>query len=86
MPTLIEAWTSNGTLIGRCDATCYNSAGKRCTCICGGRNHGMGRSWATANNTLQAEQVALAIARRTDLEATITRLAPDIQLSLPFTG
>lgn len=26
----------------RCDARCYNAKGSKCTCICGGRNHGVG--------------------------------------------
>jgi len=26
----------------RCDARCYNAIGKKCACICGGRNHGAG--------------------------------------------
>ncbi len=25
----------------RCDARCHNAKGKRCTCICGGRYHGI---------------------------------------------
>jgi len=24
----------------RCDARCWKAKGKRCTCLCGGRNHG----------------------------------------------
>ena len=30
----------------RCDARCYRAQGKKCTCICGGRNHGVGRNKA----------------------------------------
>lgn len=26
----------------RCTAQCYNATGKKCRCICGGRNHGVG--------------------------------------------
>jgi len=82
MSTLIEARRSDGTLIGRCDETCYNAHGKHCTCICGGRNHGVRKNQAIRNNTLQAEQVALTIARKTDLEARVTRHVLDLQLEL----
>lgn len=82
MSILIEAHRSDGTLIGRCDETCYNSHSKRCNCICGGRNHGVGKIQAMRNNTLQAEQVALEIARATDLEARVTRHVLDMQLDL----
>ena len=34
---LIE--TKNGR---KCDARCYNAKGKKCTCVCGGINHGIG--------------------------------------------
>jgi hypothetical protein len=86
MSALIEARRNDGSLIGRCDETCYNSKGKRCTCICGGRNHGIGKIRAMHNNTLQAEQAALTIARATDLEARITRFKFSRQLPLPLTG
>jgi len=82
MSILIEAHRSDGTLIGRCDHLCYNGHGPRCKCICGGRNHGVGKNQAIRNNTLQAEQVALMIARKTDLEARVTRHVLDQQLEL----
>ncbi|MBA7496736.1 hypothetical protein ES702_07345 [subsurface metagenome] len=25
-----------------CDAKCYNATGDKCTCVCGGMNHGQG--------------------------------------------
>jgi hypothetical protein len=28
----------------RCDATCHDARGPRCSCICGGRYHGAGRA------------------------------------------
>lgn len=42
MTTLICYRKSNGKIIGRCDARCYNAKGTKCTCICGGKNHGIG--------------------------------------------
>lgn len=41
MTTLIAVYTSRGC-IGRCDANCYNAKTDRCSCVCGGRNHGAG--------------------------------------------
>jgi hypothetical protein len=45
MATLMALYNSEGC-VGRCDATCYNAKHKRCTCICGGRNHGVGKALA----------------------------------------
>ena len=42
MTTLIIVKKSNGRIVGRCDATCYDARTPECTCICGGANHGMG--------------------------------------------
>lgn len=50
MTTLIEAKTLDGRIIGRCDARCYNAKGKKCTCICGGLNHGAGFSNAVRSS------------------------------------
>ena len=38
---IIEVRTEQG-VVGRCDANCYNATNDRCTCICGGANHGVG--------------------------------------------
>jgi len=42
MATLIRVGTSSQGEEGRCDAKCYTAKGGRCTCCCGGRNHGVG--------------------------------------------
>lgn len=42
MATLIQSQKSDGTIIGRCDAKCHDAKGPKCTCICGGMNHGVG--------------------------------------------
>lgn len=34
---------------GRCDAKCYNATGGKCDCICGGKNHGVGKQQAIDN-------------------------------------
>jgi hypothetical protein len=41
MTTLIHETTAGGKQ-RRCDARCYGARTPRCTCICGGRNHGVG--------------------------------------------
>lgn len=42
MTTLLAVYSLKGC-VGRCDYHCYSATAKRCTCICGGRNHGRGR-------------------------------------------
>lgn len=49
MPTIITATSGNGKT-RRCDARCYNARGKKCTCICGGRNHGVGLNQAISQS------------------------------------
>jgi len=49
MTTLILQGNSD-RITGRCDANCYNAKHPKCTCICGGRNHGIGRDAALAAN------------------------------------
>jgi hypothetical protein len=48
MATLLAVYNSEG-LIGRCDARCYHARWEDCTCICGGRNHGVGLVQAQNN-------------------------------------
>jgi len=52
MAALISAYESNGKLMRRCDAHCYNARFVHvdmCTCICGGANHGVGLEKAFFN-------------------------------------
>lgn len=49
MSTIIEARKSDGTLIGRCDDRCHSAKNPKCTCICGGANHGVGFDQAVEN-------------------------------------
>lgn len=51
---LIAAYSSDGCE-GRCDSRCYNSRSKRCTCVCGSANHGVGLERATVNTRAMAE-------------------------------
>lgn len=41
MTTLITSQTAAGKKY-RCNAKCYDAKGSRCSCCCGGRNHGKG--------------------------------------------
>lgn len=52
--TLIEVRNSDG-LVGRCDAKCYEATSPKCTCICGGANHGAGKTQAMDNTRELAE-------------------------------
>lgn len=49
MATLIIARKADGSLLGRCDSKCHNAKGFKCTCICGGMNHGVGLNQAIHN-------------------------------------
>lgn len=50
MVALILAMNSEGDVVGRCDAKCYEAQSAECDCICGGRNHGAGLEKARENN------------------------------------
>lgn len=56
MATLIQETHSCGSR-RRCDARCYNATGKKCTCICGGRNHGVGLKKAIENTREIVEEL-----------------------------
>lgn len=56
MVTLITAYKSDGTCIGRCDAKCYNAECVNCQCICGGANHGKGINQASENTKEMMEK------------------------------
>lgn len=71
MVTLIAAYKADGTCIGRCDAKCYMAKGPRCTCICGGKNHGVGRAQATENSPKVPMEELAAEVRRLCEEAYI---------------
>jgi len=49
MTSVLEARTSDGSLVGRCDAKCHTAKGKKCKCICEGLNHGVGTKQALKN-------------------------------------
>jgi len=55
MTTLIAVYDSDGCK-GRCDARCYDATSPECKCICGGRNHGVGKNQAIENTNELATQ------------------------------
>lgn len=67
MTTLISYHTSDGCE-GRCDARCYKAKHPECTCICGGRNHGVGIEKALENTREMAESWIEEYALTHDLE------------------
>jgi hypothetical protein len=93
MATLIAVYNSNGC-VGRCDARCYNAKGPKCTCICGGANHGAGLKQATENTQEMAEKWLEEYVKEKELDewrsdipalvlADLVRNEPT-QLSLPL--
>lgn len=54
--TLISVYNSEGC-VGRCDAKCYNAAYPYCDCICGGKNHGVGRDKAVETTRELADEM-----------------------------
>lgn len=48
MTTLISVRYGGGAT-RRCDSNCYDATSKKCDCVCGGRNHGVGLGKAAAN-------------------------------------
>lgn len=57
MATLVTVHSPEGQM-GRCDAKCHDATDSDCTCICGGRNHGVGLRRATENTIALFEQWA----------------------------
>ena len=50
MTTVLAVYNSSGC-VGRCDANCHDAKHDKCTCICGGLNHGKGSVQAAQNVT-----------------------------------
>ena len=56
MTTLIASYDGEGNCTGRCNASCYAAKHPDCDCICGGKNHGVGKKIATDNTREYAEK------------------------------
>jgi hypothetical protein len=75
MTTMIAVYTGDGCA-GRCDASCYHAMGPECTCICGGRNNGIGRQEAI-ENTRQLGESWLKRAEVTGKVITLAEVAAE---------
>lgn len=73
---LIEVRKRDGTVVGRCDARCYNARGGNCSCICGGANHGAGLDRAMDNTSAMVETWIEDFAKRHNLDEYESRVAP----------
>ena len=60
---LLRVVDSNGEKLGECDPSCYLSEEGECRCICGGRNHGVGRAEAILNVSYDFEAILCAMRR-----------------------
>jgi len=78
MTTLLAVYGSDG-LIGRCDAKCYEATHPECACICGGCNHGVGRSRAIAQTRQQALAWVSTFTQAHGLTPSRTDIAPICQ-------
>lgn len=63
MTTLIIV-VNSGRVVGRCDALCYEATSPKCTCICGGKNHGVGLKKAAEQVSEYTEQQLKALAAK----------------------
>ena len=57
--TLISVHNSEGCK-GRCDEKCYKAKKRKCSCCCGGMNHGRGLQEAKDLTSRYAETIAQA--------------------------
>ena len=63
MTTLIVV-VNSGRVMGRCDALCYDATAPKCTCICGGKNHGVGLQKAAEQVSQYTEEQLKALAAK----------------------
>ena len=78
MATLITVSNSDGVVIGRCDAKCYDAKHEKCNCICGGKNHGIGRKKAEQNTREHAQATIERWRRLGDPSNIITIAEPTL--------
>jgi hypothetical protein len=74
MPTLMTFGNSEGER--RCDSKCYDAKDDKCTCCCGGKNHGVGLQQAMKNN----QAMALDMVEKTRGKAARRKLEGQISL------
>ena len=54
--TVLMELRINGRIVARCDKACVEAKHPRCTCICGGKNHGKGHNAAVENTLREADE------------------------------
>jgi hypothetical protein len=70
--------------VGQCDAKCYMAIAPKCTCICGGKNHGAGFAKAL-DNTRKYCAKWLKKAKKEHGDDCLKDINPEVwQPSLPF--
>ena len=63
--TLITVYKSKGST-RRCTAKCYDAANEKCSCVCGGLNHGKGQQIAVENTEKSTSELSEKYAARKD--------------------
>jgi len=76
MATVLVVHTSDG--VRRCDGKCHNAKHAKCTCICGGANHGVGLE--------QAAQQAKELAEQMQQGGVVEVVVPLVAEQLPLPG
>ncbi|MFI6289984.1 hypothetical protein ACIBEJ_00275 [Nonomuraea sp. NPDC050790] len=59
--TILLAVYAGPICVGRCDHRCYDADESRCSCVCGGVNHGQGLAVAIDNTREHAERWIAAL-------------------------
>lgn len=85
MTALLAIYGSEG-LIGRCDAKCYEAVHPVCDCVCGGRNHGAGRTQAVSNTRALAQEWVNAYTRSHSLTDYTTTIETECQHTTLWEG
>lgn len=78
MPTLLT-WDDAGGQKRRCDAKCYNAKHAKCTCICGGTNHGKGLKKAIENTMQMADSMLSQAGTKIDREIPVQLNLPNLK-------
>jgi hypothetical protein len=80
MTTLIAVYNSDGCVF-RCDARCYEAVDPECDCICGGRNHGVGRARAVENTAELIDPSGELRARMREMGGDQLVVQPELDLA-----
>lgn len=81
MATLLKVETGDGHR-RLCSAKCYTAHGERCTCICGGMNHGVGAQQAAQNTQALPQEWVAQIRNKVNRSEALRLQAQADQLTL----